>query len=577
PLYRVFANYTSRLNLMLTGGRHVCPVAFLFPGYSTHIGTAVTPEEMTTALQDALYDCDWIPYEVFEKDIQLVGKELQVRNERYRVLIVPSVGVIPLATLEKARRFLEQGGVVIGYGSLPSKSATLGHPSAEIRALAEEIWGDATSPGLQARKTSASGGRSYFLSQKPTVAQLQQVLAQDAGIHPDLEVLEGQTNDWLHVLHRAKSGRDVFLVCNENVKGEAEQFRMRIKAQGVPECWDALRNEITAIPFERKDADVRLTLTLEPLESVLIVFQPEKRSLPPRWSSSSAQTRQTIPVSRDPRSIAATPKPPMPPASDSTRRLEGCSWVWYPERAPAASAPPGTRFFRKELVVPGDRAIKQALFLMSADNEFRLFVNGKKAGQSHGGAGDRTRPAEIDLTRILRPGPTVLAITATNTSSQPNPAGLIGLLRIEFDRGDPVDLPIDKSWKVNKIEHAGWKDPAFDDSSWPSARVIAPLGGAPWGKMTGSGPTLSPVRADPFVGRAAIPGDLELAGARVYLEMDEIRPEAAARVTINGQDAGGFIGRPLRLDVTGLIRTGGNTIKIEPFAPHSARLVVARP
>ena len=34
PLYRVFADYTSRLSLMLTGGRHVCPVAFLFPGYS---------------------------------------------------------------------------------------------------------------------------------------------------------------------------------------------------------------------------------------------------------------------------------------------------------------------------------------------------------------------------------------------------------------------------------------------------------------------------------------------------------------------------------------------------------------
>ena len=34
PLYRVFADYASRLSLMLTGGRHVCPVALLFMGQS---------------------------------------------------------------------------------------------------------------------------------------------------------------------------------------------------------------------------------------------------------------------------------------------------------------------------------------------------------------------------------------------------------------------------------------------------------------------------------------------------------------------------------------------------------------
>ena len=138
PLYRVFADYTSRLSLMLSGGRHVCPVAFLFPGFSTHVGKAVTPENMTTALQDALYDCDWIPYEVFEKDFCVAGKELQLRDEHYRVLIVPPVEVVPIATLRKAAQFLDQGGVVVGYGILPSKSATLGSSSADIRALRQQ-------------------------------------------------------------------------------------------------------------------------------------------------------------------------------------------------------------------------------------------------------------------------------------------------------------------------------------------------------------------------------------------------------------------------------------------------------
>ena len=58
------------------------------------------------------------------------------------------------------------------------------------------------------------------------------------------------------------------------------------------------------------------------------------------------------------------------------------------------------------------------------------------------------------------------------------------------------------------------------------------------------------------------------------LEMEELEPEEAARVTINGNYAGGFIGKPFRLDVTKYLKHGVNTVKIEPFAPKSVRLVV---
>ena len=129
PLYRVYADYTSRLSLLLTGGRHVCPVALLYLGNSYHVGRATPPEEMTTALQDALFDCDWIPYEVFEHGMTIAADQLQLREERYRVLVVPAAEVIPYAVLAKAQAFFESGGIVIGYGMLPSTSATLGKTS----------------------------------------------------------------------------------------------------------------------------------------------------------------------------------------------------------------------------------------------------------------------------------------------------------------------------------------------------------------------------------------------------------------------------------------------------------------
>jgi len=132
PLYRVWADYSSRLSLMLTGGKHICPVAFLHVGQSIHSGRTIRPEGLTSTLQDALYDCDWLNYDAFENDARLAGKEIILHKENYQMLIVPPVEIIPYATLEKAKQFFDQGGVVVGYGFLPSKSATLGKTSADI-------------------------------------------------------------------------------------------------------------------------------------------------------------------------------------------------------------------------------------------------------------------------------------------------------------------------------------------------------------------------------------------------------------------------------------------------------------
>ena len=52
------------------------------------MGRFVSPEDMTSALQDAQFDCDWLPYDVFEKKTDVVGKELRLHRERYQVLVV---------------------------------------------------------------------------------------------------------------------------------------------------------------------------------------------------------------------------------------------------------------------------------------------------------------------------------------------------------------------------------------------------------------------------------------------------------------------------------------------------------
>jgi hypothetical protein len=399
PLYRVWAEYTSRLSLMLTGGRHVCPVAILFSGNAKRVGKYETPEDMTTALQDARYDCDWLPFEAFERDVKLDGGNLALHRERYQVLVVPPTDLIPHPVLAKVKAFFDQGGVVMGYGRLPSISGTLGTPSAEIAKLRDAIWGSDPKPGTSACKTSAAGGRSYFLPEKPDAGAISAALHDDAGIPPVVEVLEGEANNWLHVLHRIKDGRDIFLICNQDHEGAAKQFRLGLNASGYPEIWDAMRNEICAANSTRRGECVEFDLTLEPMESVLVVCNEEKRALPARITTHSLWGGHCIPLTNQ---------------------------------------------------------------------------------------------------------------------AQESPA--------------PV---------------------------------------RPEGKVT-----LSPVVAHPFSATCEVPADVDLARERIFLDVADLAPEEAARVTINGKDAGGFIGRPLQLDVTRHLTAGSNTIEIAPFAPKSARLVV---
>jgi hypothetical protein len=577
PLYRVLADYSSRLSLMLTGGRHVCPVALLYLGQSTHVGKHNLPHQMSEALQDALYDCDWIPYGVFENEMTVGDGQLILRDESYRVLIVPAAEVIPYETLARAKAFYDGGGIVVGYGLLPTKSATFGRSSSDISVLRESIWGSDPQPENAACQTNRRGGRSYLLPDEPTPDQLQQMLAGDAGVHPTLEVLEGETGNWLHVLHRVKAGRDVFFITNQNHVGDARRFVFRIEANGIPECWNPLDGNAYSLPFIRSGDHLELSLTMQPNESVLLVFQENDRGLPPLRRSevnTAMAVRHVIPVVRD---VAdrLPPTPTIPEAfQDYTTILRDCHWVWYPEGNPAQSAPAGTRYFRRNINIPDDRQVVEATFTGTADNSFSLAVNGNEIGSSLPEGESWRDVRQYDITTAMQPGPNQFAISVVNATDRPSPAGVIGVVSISFDTGKPMTIRLDNNWKASNTHEPGWQSADFDDSSWTAATEIASYGDGPWGRVGRGRITLSPVEADPYLGHASIPDDYQFAHSVVYLEMDGLGPEEAARVTVNGKDAGGFISKPLRVNITSFVRHGRNTIWIEPFAPENARLVI---
>jgi hypothetical protein len=60
------------------------------------------------------------------------------------------------------------------------------------------------------------------------------------------------------------------------------------------------------------------------------------------------------------------------------------------------SAPVSTRYFRRSFTLDEKARIESARVLMTADNSFQLWVNGRKAGEHF----DKFLPFELDLTGL---------------------------------------------------------------------------------------------------------------------------------------------------------------------------------
>lgn len=142
------------------------------------------------------------------------------------------------------------------------------------------------------------------------------------------------------------------------------------------------------------------------------------------------------------------------------------SWIWNP-------TPQKDVWFRK--VVTAKSAVSQAKITATADNVFELYINGKKVGSDS----DWTSIEVYDITKLVKKGPNVIAVKATDTGSD------LGALIVEgaftYPDGDTTIFGTDKTWKMSLAEKRGWTSAGFNDSSWKAPKEIGKPPVGPWG------------------------------------------------------------------------------------------------
>ena len=123
-------------------------------------------------------------------------------------------------------------------------------------------------------------------------------------------------------------------------------------------------------------------------------------------------------------------------------------WIWGKSASelPAAGE---TIVVRKDFKLENEPARGAAL--VTCDNEFTLFINGREVDRSN----DWMQLHSIPLNGLLKKGDNQIAAICKNAGSSPNAAGFYFAAQIDFAKGEPLTILSDESWQWSDKIPAG--------------------------------------------------------------------------------------------------------------------------
>lgn len=124
-----------------------------------------------------------------------------------------------------------------------------------------------------------------------------------------------------------------------------------------------------------------------------------------------------------------------------------------------------------------------ATVLITADNGYELYVNGSLVGSEVGAATEVWQSVErYDIASRLAKGRNVIGIHGVDLGGV---RGVIAAVLVEFKDQPPRELVTDGNWRVTREGKAvDYSHPEFvEGPEWRDARIVGPLGMAPWGEV----------------------------------------------------------------------------------------------
>ncbi|MBI5802019.1 MAG: HEAT repeat domain-containing protein [Verrucomicrobia bacterium] len=157
--------------------------------------------------------------------------------------------------------------------------------------------------------------------------------------------------------------------------------------------------------------------------------------------------------------------------------LSKAQWVWSQDTSDQCD-------LRKAFTL--DSKPTEATVLITADNGYDLYVNGARVGSDTGAAAEVWKSVErYDITSRLMKGRNIIGIHGTDLGGV---RAVVAAVSIEVKGRPPLDFVTDGTWRAASGKQAvDCSHPEFvEGPDWRDARVVGPMGVAPWGVVAWS-------------------------------------------------------------------------------------------
>ena len=121
-------------------------------------------------------------------------------------------------------------------------------------------------------------------------------------------------------------------------------------------------------------------------------------------------------------------------------------WIWSVGEKDVMKQPNGSRWFKKTFTIDDVSQVDGAAVVITVDNAYRLYVNGKCVGDGI----DFHDIGQYDVKEMLKSGNNVLEVLADNWDDTPNPAGLIAACAIKYADGRTETVMTDATWTYTR-------------------------------------------------------------------------------------------------------------------------------
>jgi hypothetical protein len=287
---RRFTDYAARLAAVLSSSEFQASVALLGPKADEWARDGLLyqpfPEvsrpwyhyHLWQGLQEAGYGTDFVSEGVL-RGARVEGGRLRYGTRAYGTLVLMDVASLEPATAEAMARFGEAGGLVVFVGRAPDRAPGLKDAEDADRRVREAVARLLGPAGRAAVVPAPSRGvlpaGDYTRGALPDGARrelLRWTLATLPRLGVDPDVAVAAPHEDVGLVHHRSGEREIFFLANAS-RTEARDLEARFPTgERTPWRWDPETG--TRAPLPVSGGPDRLVLHLEPLESLLIVFEP---------------------------------------------------------------------------------------------------------------------------------------------------------------------------------------------------------------------------------------------------------------------------------------------------------------